>query len=1233
MAISFLGASVSSFNTNISFGLEPSELSVTLVEDKKAGDRFSPPPVGEPILFEVGDFAFGGFLQSWVERTSTDGHIFEIKIVDPREFLGGISLILKGYSGHTGGIHNLFNIYNYQLTNNPSSLSDAGIQWKDVLGAFNSLSNGVLKYRNYSFRIGLSALPDLPYYYRVGGDTISLLDFVADICDAASLDFHTTFDGTNIVITPFSRTSQPRPGAIKRFIDSVEGASAKEVGEELRLDTVNRFLLGGKVRQFHFQYSSIYEHEVQGGSVVVPTYNIETNRQVIGTGTDQQVNAIINHRVRNGESPGSFEKTTNPDGSVKLEKVTYSPKNATSTSNKPSSITSSSDHNIWPYWGEDTNGNLIIGEGYNDDHRFTLNVQDTGIKFRGVPQIGYFTDVSEIRAAGESQESWEAFLAALCGNKYKMDPNGTKTGFIWDDNQSAQSDTLSATILANRAVRDGNHPYDSLLSGMSLYPKIQSRISGMWASYRRNALVDKKDETKGYVGGITLVQLVDRFYEEELADLENENIFITYKHSGQINLHYGKVYMLNLHEVISTDAMANLLDTSHPIDAIDINSTGYSPKTKTSSRSEHEFALERLHNKLGEMYNSYYGRKFIVTIPFNVTKLDGDITTINTTLLPTDSAPIEPSMVNTAIANKTLPALYHKFITSDGKIESYVRSDLALKLVRSTDTEDFYDFAEIDTSAISPEDMVYSNDGSSVFVRCTVEPEIKFINRDVLFGPRAVIELPGQLLYKDSEELGGGHLGNMNKVMNDVIAMRGANGEDVAGLDPSDIIAGFGAESMFQGRMGLMAYPIMAAIPLESQVNRYGPFYNLNMPGKVEIEIDDSLTPWAFGSYDNMSGAGYAKIIDSLSMQYSSETGTLTIPGFPAISPGSQLVANGPNITGITCSVTDAGVLTTYRMSSWTNRVGKLAKQYVDTVQKHTADLYKLRAQMQKRISVQTGRARGGVFSKQKNRPARLKDNSTHAVLGADVKDSSYSVSTLPHYHFNEQVGGAGYENRAFMSLDGLFVPVAFGSGHIGDLPQYPYLSASGASGIDVSCNTLNPYYDGSTEGVRLIAKGENPSDSNVISSEGMDVRGLGLKAPLILAGWGFDTGGNAVPSGVSGAFADDYKTDISQWKVGPLDTRWDDTRKVWSAAGGGGVRLAYAHRAASVNKYTKFELIDTKKYAETRFQLNIDREDFSDGEVDVFNPFAALPSGSVAVIAKDDDNDDWLIVSAWGQI
>lgn len=158
----FLGASISSFSCNAGFGDSSSTLGVQLVEDEYnksdetglgrgqdvyhngAKDQFTPPPVGSPVFFSfgtkrasVGDaflkpfddlynqsasignfardhFTFGGILQTFTQNKSPAGTpIYSVQVVDPREILSNVQLILNNYAGSTYGGQNMINIFGF----------------------------------------------------------------------------------------------------------------------------------------------------------------------------------------------------------------------------------------------------------------------------------------------------------------------------------------------------------------------------------------------------------------------------------------------------------------------------------------------------------------------------------------------------------------------------------------------------------------------------------------------------------------------------------------------------------------------------------------------------------------------------------------------------------------------------------------------------------------------------------------------------------------------------------------------------------------------------------------------------------------------------------------------------------------------------------------------------------------------------------------------------------------
>src|SRR5689334_19617409 len=96
----FLGASIRSFNAQLGWSNQTSQLSVALVEDTLYGDVFAPRNVGDPVSFNYQGWIFNGLLQSWKRDDSSGGSpLYEVTVVDPREILDGVQLILSDYTG------------------------------------------------------------------------------------------------------------------------------------------------------------------------------------------------------------------------------------------------------------------------------------------------------------------------------------------------------------------------------------------------------------------------------------------------------------------------------------------------------------------------------------------------------------------------------------------------------------------------------------------------------------------------------------------------------------------------------------------------------------------------------------------------------------------------------------------------------------------------------------------------------------------------------------------------------------------------------------------------------------------------------------------------------------------------------------------------------------------------------------------------------------------------------
>jgi len=270
------------------------------------------------------------------------------------------------------------------------------------------------------------------------------------------------------------------------------------------------------------------------------------------------------------------------------------------------------------------------------------------------------------------------------------------------------------------------------------------------------------------------------------------------------------------------------------------------------------------------------------------------------------------------------------------------------------------------------------------------------------------------------------------------------------------------------------------------------------------------------------------------------------------------------------------------------------------------------------------------------NSPFRIQDVSTHT----QTTSSSANMDQYPSDGAWSKTGG--------ISLDGLFVPYSTNfvirseSGQVKDknrpsdgaaMPSFerpysvldkddvlketviysgpvvthPALGPNAPSPTHITSISLNPFASG--HHIQIVNKNEeitNPvtkntgfsiDTSNLVSAKEVSVnteRPVGLRGPLVVAGWGYDTiGGFPVPNmrDDSDYREGDYKeTDFGKqkhvpsqmraknivglekdhkhfiphhlsrqdkWKVGPVDLRWDNQRKVWSGGKHNGIYLS----------------------------------------------------------------------------
>lgn len=1051
----FLGASIRYFRGSLGWGENPSTLNVGLVEDPANGDSFFVPSVGVPVMFDYSGWRFGGLIQNWTKDFSPDGHpVYEVILVDPREILSGVQLILSGYSDTTYGVPNLINVYGYHENNSGfggAEVNDAGIPWQKVRDAVVSLTTfgtsssygGSISLGGYVYQLNLSGLPQLPSYFRVPAQSMTLMDYIKFVCDAANYDYffvmNTTGLGGIISLVSINRNIEPLSGAIDRFISLTGGSVTKNAGYELRNEITSKFLIGGPLSEMY----------------------IQANTDEAG-GDDEDFN-------------------TNPE-----------------------------QNSIWPYWGLDYEQNAIIGNNTGNYHQF--NIPTKGLNVYGVDDY-YPCDVAELRAAYEGFDAWAAFLCLYDKNRYISEDFAY---FIRSDEENAEQDY---------EIDYYRNPQTGELYTNPNGDNIPYRHLGMDNPHFGKA-------TKFQVAAMIPKNLVER-----IAGLST-----------------GEIQALNVHDFMPHLDPKNL-------------STFAAVRIPGVPEDERE-NLETLYNFVSGYARSYYGQQFMVRMPFIESAEEAETNNILVSRVPVTSGFIDEDTWDTAVNNNYLPGNVDRMLDSDFKIKAYVR---------------FNDISTLDFSGIEESNIILSDDGNSAFILCDVSSQVVYEDFETKFSPRAIVTLPGAVFPMQGPYTGN-QCGVIAEWMLGEMTKPERNGGGLTREQAKEkvvkLLSSIGSTNLNFGIAPLFVVPDIFVIPLQSNIARYGPWYATGANGKLDLEIDENLVPWAFGGYDEMNQAADAKVSSAISRYQVHEAGSVQYPGVPAVTMGSALISGGPYVTDIDVSIGPDGAKTTYNMGTWTPqpfRFRKAQSEYITRVNKKQQELRQqfrtfVRA-ADKNVNIVANRAANFIRNMQKS--ARKKKASPHLNINGMIQAVEIPTTgdnTRTEYRhvvaIDTDYGFAGslasdYERTGGGTLDTLFVPFSTNPNASG-IPKFSITSDGPMYSGAPDGSSLNPFVRGSNFAAMIRHSGVPEEGMGLTAaSDYRDIRGIALRSPLILAGWGYDIDEYPVPnSGTyyendgSGTrrmvFHQDFLTRKDLWKVGPVDIRWDEDKDCWVAGGAG---------------------------------------------------------------------------------
>ena len=1182
----FLGSSIVSVNESASWGGELS-CDISLVDCEIEGDSFSPPEIGTPVRFVYESHEFFGILDRYTINGSASGNpTYTAYISNGIFLLQGTKLILNNYYGQSNFVPNLVNIFGY-LENNlgfgGSEVNSAGISWSKINSAVNTLINnstgtiygGCIRHKTFKYGIDLTALPAIPNYYRINSDSVSLLEFIEEICQAGGCDFFIKMEyltpeeqqSTGLTakfkLYTISRVNEPESGKIQEFIDSANCVSQKELGQEIRKDPTSKLVLGANVEQLW---------------LVEP------------------------------ESSGSIS------GGITQEEYTG--------------------YTTLPYFGLDEDGNYIVGETPEDDEEeyyFDIDIRDIGH-----PELGdtYKTSLGELRAAKKSVESWEMFLAKNACNKYKIAPTVNCTGSVsikarpfviaiptgskpsygqdFPINNTGEYAEASGyyydgipkygyTFLASKYIyqtKTGKKSLPGNLSPSTYYwayqPGINLPDSFVTNTCNVNSTINvpPADNNKFlpilyYPATNTLNPYFMRAFKLRtpvthavlIPRLLESDLYAITQGGQPAHLEYMTDVYNSFISSVGRDFYSEMICRKYAADVTQ-------PLDRAGIEGLYQEKATRLYKKIKDLADNYYGKRFMVSIPTTYAAVEPESTKIRLSQSPTEAGYLDSSLWPTAYQSGIIPDIsgINSLLTAEDKFYPFVKINDAITYSGQQPITVPYNYSEI-----SPSERIFSNPHSSgaytlldMWIKCSVSDKIIFRDTTTLFAPRAIMELPGSISFQSVDYLARQGLAtSINKYG---MGPGGAFEQDANFTEDKKkkVLSSIGADEPNYAEGNYIKYPDLFAVPLRSNIHCYGPWYFITGSGQslsngpVEYEKNDDLAPWNYGGYTALNDAGFARVNDGITNQTFDETGSITVVGAPTLNIGDQLINNsgGPYITDIKISAGSDGINTTYSFQTWSSqrRLAKLNNFQTERIKRLNQQARDFSRAFREGYGNSLWKTPldffndiRGKFVNLEEFPRRDKGTTSHSVIAAENDGFKTTVVLQPEYNTSTQAS-QNYENKAFMSLNGIFRAYSNWVDESGYLPGLTMPEDTGAVNTSLDLYPLRFSHGMSVlagaSGGQMTGAGISQFNEKVETNEyGVpNFKGIALANPLMLCGPGRDINDDPVPLLVdssgqpildsSGNKQWDYDAwyNPKKWKVGPLKTKWDEDNGVWVA-------------------------------------------------------------------------------------
>jgi hypothetical protein len=1077
----FLGAGIVRYDARLGWGGQGgtggrSELEAEVVEDKNCGggvsysnngwgsastagtDAFDPPEIGKPVEFNFNTFRFGGILTDWYEQDSAGGaKTYVARITDPTEILVGTQLLLKGYTGETFDMPGLYNIYgwleenfgaycpNWSSTFGPpagfnvllrytpalgygGANDRGGLPWSDIYTALYYMTSGLvsrfgglLKYRDMEYYLDMSELPPLDPEIKFTEDYMSLYDLITRVCELAQYDFYVELATEDTIAI---RTSKRDLGSPDGGASNVDTATGSEINSRLSQGVIGSSVASAKA----------------SGEATATQRGLELRNAT--------VNSFLTGDYRRDMWQVSFAGGCSPAAT------------------------------IWPYWGKDSNGALVIGydctvPDFSTDHYFWADISNLGLPGLTTWRV----NVTQMRAALASETAWRNYVLSV-------------------DNTLANSINMMA---------DGVIP-----------------TGGFLASALR-------------VGSVKALDV-------SCAELQQMGLAEDMK--------------------------------------------WYQP-------------IRQLYEMVKNYANSFMGKQFMVRLPYICKKIyAAEPFKYYTNWKEAASAWVDTNDMSggyvLGMHVNSVPMTLFK--DSEGLVQGILRFESS--------------GAPLAMHAV-PEGSYIQPNPYLAFVRCRVKEIVHNVGGNPT-DSRAIVEADGEVCLHQNA-----HPAYEPLLL--LYAINKHAGVGLSGPELFRIAHNATMDKWYFGMPPQPLLPVSAAVPLQSTVNCYGPWGakigdNSGLEpvtvGKTAYARDTSYSPWQFGSLIRMNYAGDVRTATMLSDRYVTERGSVTIADAPSVSLGEELYASGPEVSNVRVNFAGGtgAVTTQYQMQLYTAKYGRLGTYWVDAIKRAGQDAMKYRRFYNERALerylgwMSAARQQWGIAYQSTMK--RFQAQSSHDMMIAehlpDPESGQWARTAMGFGELTQlapafMARSGEWYHKAGMETAGMFRPFStqdtnwmanfenagtpawdddylLNNTMFYSKEQVPPIFCE-EHHMPITMETLNPFLNagesvnegkmtyGSSEGhdiEYIVRDGVYPAHMSVRQagySEEQWYRGVALKGPLVLAGWGFDIDNKPVPNASPGYpgnaqmyFEDNWLRKPWKWKCGPVDLRWDDRRKVWTA-------------------------------------------------------------------------------------